>query len=367
MPHERDHLPDPPEKTIRILPVPVRSFPSTVLGVWRFDQILTDDVAQNDFLPSIGSASFKQFTKFDLLKNANIVRRGILFEESKSYIVSPTYTYNENFTIAFWWFSPGTVGFTRHFISREQEPMVAPIVAKSDSSTSSDGTKTNLTNASFSVNEVGYSKTQNSIRVYLSDGGTGVTDIANSEPYLPGLRHVLITYIRSQGRLRIDIDGKTGVLHSVPITNFQQPGALRINSISPGFIAHKAVQTDGYLFDLVFTTFASLDNESLKFMRYGHEHITFQNLFDARFAYFGMSYSQPTTISTTHIFADGGNLFAARSNGEIIKGNRPIWDREFNFIDQGNVDVLNTSEENEHTEITRDNEGLKLRGITVRI
>lgn len=350
-----------------ILPVPtVPIFPSGVRGIWRFDGTLQDEVGTNNVTPSSGSASYTQFSKYELIQNSTVTRNGLVFENNKSYSANNGYSYPNDWTITFWWNSPGLIGFTRHATTRELEPKVAPIIAIADSATSDS--QTLLSNATFALTEIGYSKTKNAIRVYLSTNGSDISHIITSEPFIsPGLHHVLITYIQSQGRFRIDIDGESGILHSGPVSNLQNNGKLRINDVVPGFLAHKTTQVGGYIFDLVFTTFAATDNESLKVFRYGYEHITFDTLFDARFAYFGIAYSQPNTISTTRIFVDGGDIFAARSNGKIVKGARPIWDKEFNYPTANSVAALNASQ----TDINRtrkwDERGLELKGVSIRI
>ncbi len=356
-----------------IIPLGSVGFASSTLGVWRLDSALTDEVQNNDFIGS-GVASYASFQKFDLINNRIETRSGLKFEIDKTFTVSTDYTYTD-FTVAFWWNSPGVLGFTRHVTTRELEPKIAPLIAKSDSSVTS--TETHLQNCSFVITEAGYSTTQNVIRVYLSTNGSTVSHIVDSEPFAPGLRNVLITFIQTQGRLRIDVDGRTGILHTAPITGLQQTGDLILNSVVPGFLAHKTQQENGLIFDLVFTNLASLDNEALKFMRYGYEHITFGNLFDTRFSYFGFSYSQPTTVTTNQIFVDGDNIFAARSNGEILKGGRPVWDKEFSYPDKRSVALLNVSE-TDPIDLDDPNavrirfadpttSGLSIQGATVRI
>lgn len=350
-----------------ILPTPARPiFPTEVKGVWQFNETLEDEVGTNDFAPSSGSVSYTQFSRYELMSNSTVTRNGLAFEENKSYTVNNSYSYPLSWTFAFWWYSPGLVGFTKHATTRELEPKVAPILAIADPVESNS--QTQLTNATFALTEIGYSKTKNAIRVYLSDNGTNISQVTTSEPYdAPGFHYILITYIKDQGRFRIDIDGETGVLHSAPTVNLQKIGKLRINDVAPGYIAHKTTQTGGYLFDLVFTTYAATGNESLKGFRYGYEHISEESLFDTRFAYFGLAYSQPTTISTSHIFVDGGNIFVARSNGKIVKGARPVWDKEFNYPNTQSVALLNTSQTDDDRTIQWTTDGLKLSGVSVRI
>lgn len=352
---------------LAVLPIPDNPvFPTEVQGIWRFNELLEDLVGTNDFVPSSGSASYVQFRKYELLNNSIITRNGIKFEADKSYSATNSYSYAQDWTISFWWNTPGLVGFTRHATTRELESKVAPIFAIANSTTS--GSKTILSDATVVLTEIGYSKTKNAIRIYLSEDGTNISQVITSAPYnAPGFHHILVTYIISQGRFRIDIDGDVGILHSAPNVSLQKTGNLRINEIVPGYIAHQTTQTGGYLFDLVFSTYASTDNESLKAFRYGYEHISEGTLFDSRFSYFGIAYSQPTTVSTTQIFVDGGDVFAARSNGKIVKGARPIWDKAFRYPDPQSVALLNTSETNIDKTIEWTSGGLKLKGVSTRI
>lgn len=350
-----------------ILPLPpVLLFPSEVQGVWTFNATLEDIVGTNDFTPSSGAVAYNQFSRYELLPNNIVTRSGLEFEANKSYSITNSYSYPLSWTISFWWNTPGLVGFTKHAITRELESKVAPILALANFVVSGD--KTILTNSTFALTEIGYSKTQNAIRVYLTENGTDVSQVITSKPYdAPGFHHILVTYIQAQGRFRIDIDGETGISHSAPTGSLQRTGKLRINEVVPGYIAHKTTQVGGYIFDLGFSTYASIENESLKAFRYGYEHINEETLFDARFAYFGLAFSQPTTISTTQIFVDGGNIFAARSNGKIVKGARPVWDKEFRYADTQSVGLLNTSETDAERTIKWTTGGLRLKGVSVRI
>ncbi len=349
----------------RILPVPPPSYASTVLGVWTFNGTANDSVGQNDFVPSTGSATYTYFDKYELLNNGIVTRRGLTFEDGKSYSVTPSYSYSGSFTMVFWWYSPGLVGFTRHATTRELEPKVAPIIAKAD--VNNTNSRVELKNSTFVITEVGASKTENAIRVYLTGGGSDISHIITSESYEPGLIYVLVTYIQSQGRLRIDINGKTGVLHSAPTGSLERVGALSLNNIVPGYVSHAASQVGGYIFDLIFTTYASLDNEALKGMRYGYEHIAYESLFDTRFMYFGLSYSQPTTLSTTHLFVNGGSVYATRSNGEIMRGDRGLWDKQFDYPDPNSINLLTTSSVDSNREVSWSTDGLKLKGVSISI
>jgi len=340
-------------------------FPASVLGVWTFNQTLEDIVSNNDFVPNTGSVKYAEFNKYELIPNNFMTRYGLEFENNKNYSMNTVYLYDNSFTIAFWYYSPQTVGFTRHFLTKELEPKLAPIIYKGNFQETS--TITTLTSSSFIICETGYSKTQNAIKLFITEDGSNISHTITSDSFTPGLHHVLITYIKYKGRIRIDIDGKPGISHSGPTTNIQKSSPFRINKVCPGYLSHKTTQIGARLFDLVFTSYASENNEALKATRYGYEHISYDNLFDARFEYFGISYSQPNTVSTTNIFIDGGNIFAARSNGKIIKGERPIWDKEFNFPDSNSLEFLTTSKTDDKRTISWTSSGLHLKGVSVKI
>lgn len=350
-------------------------FDGSILGVWTFNNSLNDLVFDNDFSPISEIPAYTTIRRFQLLQNTFETRKALTFEEDKAFSVSPTYTYNGDFTITFWWYSPGVVGYTRHAITREMQTKIAPIIAKTDYTISDS--QTILQNPSFVITEVASSKTANAIQVSLSGNASNITHIATSEPYEPGLRHVMVTYLYAEGRIRIDIDGKPGIAHSGPTTGIPSTGSLIINGVSPGYTSHKTTQVGGYLFDLVMTTFGARENESLKMMRYGYEYITIVGLFGTRFEYFGVSYPQPTTISTNQLLVEGGNIYSSRSNGEILKGTRPIWDKEFHYTNAQEVALLNISvidpinEEEPEDNSKRIAEwtvnGLKLKGTRVKI
>ena len=362
-----DHAPPP-------VPVGDNIFESSVKGVWTFNQTVEDAVGQNDFLPSTGSVKYKKFQHYDIIRR-NHYKYGLEFEEGKTYNASLEYSIPDNLTLSFWYYSPSALGFTRHITTRELEPKIAPIIAKTSFSTSS--TTTSLSETSFVVTEAGYSKTENVIQLYMpTTDGASINKIILSEPFsAPGLHHVLITFVIAAefaidatiARSRIDIDGKQGIFNLVYADTLQHSGILRINSVAPGYIAHAVTQVGARLFDLVIMASAALNDEALKTVRYGYEHITYSHLVNTRFIYFGMSYAQPSTISVTNIFIDGGSVFATRSNGEIIKGSRTVWDKEYDYKDANSVSLLNLSPIDTDRTLMWTHGGIRLRGVSIKI
>jgi hypothetical protein len=106
---------------------------------------------------------------------------------------------------------------------------------------------------------------------------------------------------------------------------------------------------------------------------FGYEYLTDTDYSDRNFNFFGVSYRQPTTVRTTQVYGQGGNVYIARSNGEILKGVAPIWDTSFNFEDEVGLVYLTTSptDDGDWDDVNRDvewsSEGVKIKGATIRI
>ncbi len=181
------------------------AFDSLVRGVWTFNQTLMDEVQDRDFsASSLSDITYKQFQKFNLLSNTLETRFGLVFTSGQSFTASGDITISD-LTVAFWWFSPGHVEFTRHAVTRQLQTKIAPIVATTTTNTLDPVT---LVDASFVISEISVSKTQNAIQVELSGNGANPTHMAISDAYDPGLHHVLVTYLSAESMFRVDIDGK---------------------------------------------------------------------------------------------------------------------------------------------------------------
>ena len=113
-------------------------------------------------------------------------------------------------------------------------------------------------------------------------------------------------------------------------------------------------------------------------MRFGLDYATDSLLSSKSSSFHSISYARPSTVTTNQIFAEGGNITAARSNGELLKGSRPIWDNEFGFSTPSTVSRLNISQvsscpaSGESFDPTTKTvcwtvDGLRIQGATVRI
>jgi len=361
------------------------SYSSNVSGIWQFNRTLEEETANHTFSSIDGSeAEYIQFQEFNLLNGTNVTKNGLKFNSGANLggqafqvhgpIVFSSDSNGTDFEIAFTWFSPGPVGYTRHLISRNQTTMVAPILAKATfaegSSFSAVGT------GEFIISEVAASTTQNKIRFELCANGGIPTHVFESAPYDPGIRKVFISVdsgekgVTSQvaGKHTIVfllIDGKADKFYADFIGDLENRNVpLQLNSVFHGYTTHKKIQEGAFIADLVIKRSTGgiwYTFDAIKVFRLGWQSITETDQLNNSYNFFGIGYKQPSTVTTNQIYVEGGDIYAARSNGEILRGKRPIWDNEFDFKSESNV-LSDNIDNIEHT-----NFGLQIKGTTAKI
>lgn len=362
-------------------------FDPSVGGVWTFDETMEEESAAKDFIIATSSGnnnpSFKKFQLFDILQGKTIGRSGLLFEEDKWFQAGSnfdfSYSGNYSFSIYFYWYSPDVLGFTKHVVTKRPVPVQSPILSKATTAVDSDGIEYVVSSSGeFIISEIGYTNSTNAIQVALCSGNSNPTHIFTSEGYEPGFHHVYIEMMSfDDGEVpscvRIDIDGNRGITHFGPdAADISVTSAnLTLNKTGFGYTAHKSFREDAIIADLVILksgNTASYDpNNSIKVIRYGWQYITQSELSNTESSFHGLSFSQPTTITTQQIYSDGGNIYVARSNGEIVKGFQPIWDNEFNFSNPKIINSMNISKMDSQRVAEWSTDGLRMTGTTIRI
>ncbi len=321
-------------------------FNSTARGVWTFNRTLADEVQGLDFV--LLAPTYNTFRLFDLANSRTVTRSGLVFESGKPLDVSLLQGFRPGsdylMSIGFWWTS-SALGQIRHITTKQLSSKFAPIVAKADTAVVSGIETVTAGQGEFIVNEIGVSETQNAIRMLVFGDNTDLSHIIESEPYTPGLHHVFVSILNTgsdPALLRIDIDGKVGNIAYGPTSLSSTSASFRVNDSGFGHVAHKQTQVGAILGDLtvratdVFSSSGKQD--AVTMMRFGWQHLTQSDLFNLNYTFNGLSYTQPSTVTTNQIFSEGGNIFVARSNGELLKGFQPIWDTEFDFTAELGVD-----------------------------
>lgn len=348
-------------------PSPVAS--SYVLGVWDFDRRLSDRYIENDFTQTAGTSSYSLISKYNVLSNSTSSSYGLQLGSSNQWSAGSVFVFSSapntyKMSFNFWWYSPSALGQLRHSITRETTARLAPVLSKANSS-EVDGVET-ISAGEWILCEAGVSATHNAMRLYICSGGTYPTMVVESDPYLPGLHNVHVSYLGQAGNsmVSVEIDGASSVYAIGPSAIPTTIGQLRINSTGFGQIAHKTQQSGAIISELVLrSSFVDL-GDATRIIRYGWDFALSDSTYFDKFAYIGLGYTQPATISTTMIVADGSDMIVARSNGEILRGSRPTWDVEHSFDDERIIPLLRAGNPDG---VSIEDSKLTISGTSIRI
>lgn len=358
------------------------NFDPLTVAWWTFNNTLEETYAGADFSPTNGEQDrYRGFAQFDLLSGSIVNKSGLLFKSGESFSaevgsIGSTGIYSLN--LSFNYFSPKVLGFIRNAITKRLTPKIAPIIGKANIHEISGQKLVIHGQGEWIISEIGYSNTHNAIQLSLCHNGSGPTAIFVSEPYKPGFHNVYINVKTdttaslspfAQIYIRIDIDGGYGEQHiridrSLLLVNTIAP--IVLNGINFGYTAHHTFQDGAYISNLILQRKSSVfHTKTLLMTRFGPEIALTSDTEFPGFSFLGIGFDQPTTVSTNQIFTDGGSILLARSNGDLLKGHRPIWDMEFAYISPQSIqDLDNGSSGNppEWTEI-----GIRIRGGTIRV
>ena len=367
-------------------------FNSLAKHMWTLNQTLEDEIGSDQFVPDPYFTSsvnpitslttsvpvvptYGSYVWFNVLTQKNEIKYGLEISDYQEYISESDSYLSDSLTLAFWYYSPGPIGYTKHAVTRDNQTRQAPLLSSAIFNVSNDPI---TARGLFVISEIAASNNQNKIRfvVFGSDGITPYT--VESYPYDPGIHHVLVTYSSEQYKIRIDIDGKRGIeaLGGTALSS-SYLSSMAINSLVPDYASHIVRQNTGFISDLIFTESASDANEAIRIMRYGWQYLADEELSAKKFKFFGFSFPRQTVVSSNQVITRSGNIYVVRSNGEIMKGNRPIWDNEYNYTNPDSLKMLNISEQDSIPDsgIVPANQrtaewtpsGLKLNGTNVKV
>jgi hypothetical protein len=340
---------------------------SSVKAHWSFNNNIEDSALNNDFVSSGPIVLFGRYSVYNMVSNQTETKYGVLLDNY--YTANSVNLLNlgntaHDFTISFWWYSPSVVGYTRHAITRKETSKVTPIVGKGR--VVEDESFKFVDDGEFIISEVSASSSCNAIKLEICTTNSSPTHEYLSKSYIPGLHHVMISYkstIDPISEIKIIIDGEQGETQFGPEYNMSTTlSNIYVNRLYHGYLAHESRQVGSFISDLVIKT-SNADNaerDAIRNIRFGTNYIVDKSLEHVEHEFFGLGYSQPSTITTKQIYASGGNIYVARSNGDILKGYRPIWDTESNYATDGSNLTSNPK-------ITVTSNGLRIAGTTIRI
>lgn len=355
-------------------------FNALAKGWWKFEQSLEDEVAGHDFELQTGSYpiydAFQNYNLTDGLQTKHgLVLRDNTFSTPIDSLEVPGINGGYRAGISFWYYSPGPVGQIRHITTQELTFRSAPLIAKADTRIVDGFEDVDKAGSEWLITEIGVSNSRNAIQLLICDNWDSPSIRIVSDSYLPGLHHIFVSIYTAPATnifyARIDIDGKFGTQHTcseseVP-TIVNSANYLWINKCNYGWEAHHITQEGAFISDLAILTYAEPNSEHMiRSIRFGPLDILTADSNTISYSYFGVGYAQPETVTTTKIFSEGGHIFCARSNGEILEGHKPIWNNEFTFVNQQSLSQLTVVGSSEGiSEWTP--QGLRLNGTSIRI
>jgi hypothetical protein len=353
------------------------SISTKVQGLWLFNNSLEEESLNNDFNISSGAPEYISYSKYDLLSNSTLTKYGLKLHDK--YFVSTTdggidlQLYGSTcWIISFWWYTPSPVGYTRHVVTKDITSRVVPIFGIAETTVDAvNGTQlVDDGNGEIIISEVAYSSSQNMIRLQVCEDNNEPTHQFDSSSYSPGLHHVLISYFTDSSDLsvvKIFIDGKPSRFVG-PYSNIASPTSAKayLNYVYHGYTAHKYSHDGSFISELVVRQgYDYHDQYADLVFKFGYDSITDDSKDSTRYSYLGVSYDQTSTVTTNQIYSDGGNVYVTRSNGDILKGERPIWDNEFRYLTENSLSYLDVSRSG--NVIVIPSGGIQVHGATIKI
>jgi len=356
---------------------------NTAIGSWTFLNTLADDVASQDFTLDVagGTSTYQSYSWWNAATASLEAAAGLVFSESNSYTATVTtpiraFDNTDLFSLGFYWYSPAALGYTRHAVTRETQARIAPIVAYANATSSSDAQT--ITSGSMIIQEIAASATQNKMQILFYDTASSTAKLAiETDAYDPGLHAFSFVWDAFNWGIACYVDGSRSVGMALEAFGSSNTSAsFRLNSVAATddsgstYLSHIHKQAGGYISNLVVIhQFANGLKRSIRYIRYGVPYVAVSGLANAErdFYDFGISFNQPSTITTNQVYSSSGNIYAARSSGELLKGERPIWDRMHNYESDAHVADLTVVTPADGSTATKIDEGLRLTGSTVRI
>lgn len=319
------------------------TFHSIVKGVWPFDGSLSDLVSMNDF-SGVSASEYQAWKRYDLSLNRSVNMSGLKF--TQGYATDQVFLLNNSFAIAFWYYSPEALGFTEHASGTGEAPRQSPVLAIGQQ----NSVGLSVVAMQMTVTEIAVTNDTNAILFRFSSNGTLLNYQAISESYLPGIHYVVVSFNLQTGRMRVDLDGRAGISVVGPTTLSGPTGfPIYLNRVVVDYDSHVVTQSDAFISDLVILDTSAPLNLGLTSIRYGLDAVTDATKLLENYAYFGVGYPQESTVTTTGIFTQGENVFVSRSNGQVLKGVTPIWDRQVDFQSEDDLDAFTLSPVGETT------------------
>lgn len=322
------------------------AYNSNILGIWRFNNNLFDEVNNNNFLQWVSNGvtatvdgEFSTFDKLSFFDNSvsRVSGLGLGSTEYTADVTSALIDPSE-LSICFWWTQDQPLGFVRHTITFEKEARTLPVIAKADK-TVSGGLESISGAATFYIVEKAASATTNKMSISICDSIPFPPVTFETGAYLPGTHHFCLTVSLKNNTAEVYLDGKLSVTSEDIIVVEPCSAGLKLGSINPNYVAHQSSE-ESVIADLILVDEPMAQEDIVKVMVFGVDYFTDDETSNYQMQSFPIAYSRPCTTETTKILSTGGDVYVYRSNGDILKGEQSIWDNGFDFSSDKKISDL---------------------------
>lgn len=352
------------------------AFSDKIKAFWKLNGNLEEEVLLNNFsAESLFSPEYISYRSFDFNSVSYVSKKGLILKntqyysaDSDSFFSSSDSSYNVS--IGFFYNSPASLPYVSHVVTKEPYSAIAPIISKCNTTVSSGQESVNLSESEWCITERSDSDL-NYIQVQIFNGTKSL--IYKSNSYVPGFHYVFITiYTNSASTyIRVDIDGKLGnpifIDDASYVVNMNNTiSKIKLNKHYIDYTDHITYPELRYISDITIKKYFSHNSfESVNALRFGSSFIAENDTDDTRYGFFSIPTLQPETVDTTKIFSEGSNVYVARSDGSIHKGQKPIWDNYISFNKKDLFKNLNFSNSTTLPEIQSD--GIKITKNSIKL
>ena len=251
-----------------------------------------------------------------------------------------------SFIIGFWLYSknPGII----HAANNTYSPLIMPVFAQG-SSALLDGMMTPKNDCGLMVYETTQNNGKNKLIVYIAGQTdypyTDTSAVITSSEYTTNIFHHFIIQhaVGIDRQVQIYIDGTkdsgTTTTGEVPYYINSSADNFSVNRYAIGPETHIASNTGVLDEFFVCTNYISVQEIS----RVVSKGVLYT--FDSAFSqleeiYQPILFDDPSTIQTTSVYSNKGNIFVGRSDGTLLKGSKTLWENRLEFSDQRLIDNL---------------------------
>jgi hypothetical protein len=352
------------------------AFSNKIKAFWKFDGNLEDEVLLNKFSTGYSfSPEYQSYRSFDFDSVSYVSKKGLILKNNEYYQADSDSFFDVSdssysISIGFFYNSPSVLPYVSHVITKEPYSSIVPIVSKCNTSVSSTQETCVLSESEWCITERS-DLDKNYIQVQIFNNTKSL--IYKSDTYIPGFHYIFITMFTdtSSTYIRVDIDGKLGtpvfIDDATYVVNMSNTiSKINLNKNYIDYVDHLYSSNNRYISDLTMKKYFSHNSfESVNAIRFGASFISENDTDDTRYGFFSIPSPQPETVDTTKIFSEGSNVYVARSDGSIHKGQKPIWDNYIAFNKKEILKNLNFTNKKNNPEIQSD--GIKITKNSIKL